>query len=229
MKQLKEIYDGWSVDYDKNYKENPAAMAEKPYILKLLKPNKKDKVLDIGCGTGIWMNKLAPDVKSVLGVDVSKGMLEIAKQKTAKHKNVELIYSKFPTSKLKGKKFDKILSSLVLNHIRDIDGFFREVNKLLKKGGRIVFSDFAGGISKVEDPFIPIYVSKDKTKADQRWNSILHKHHLLDYIEVATKYNFKMEKIIPVKVNKKLGKTITPQSYKKNKGRVLLAVFSFTK
>ena len=46
--------------------------------------NPKDSVLELGCGTGSTALLLAPDVKQITAIDLSPGMLVIAREKAAK-------------------------------------------------------------------------------------------------------------------------------------------------
>lgn len=49
-------------------------------IIKKLILNKENKLLDVGCGSGVFLLKLKSFVKSVSGVDFSKEMIDIAKE-----------------------------------------------------------------------------------------------------------------------------------------------------
>ena len=73
FKKYSEYYD--YIYKDKNYKK------ESKYISKLLKLNKKDSVLDIGCGTANHAIYLSRKVKFLVGIDKSKSMVSIAKKK----------------------------------------------------------------------------------------------------------------------------------------------------
>src|SRR4051812_8922923 len=44
-------------------------------------PDRRNRVLDIGCGTGILTFELARHFTSVMGIDISEAMLEIARRK----------------------------------------------------------------------------------------------------------------------------------------------------
>lgn len=43
--------------------------------------SKESNILDIGCGTGIITVAVAPYVKHITGIDISKKMIEVAKKK----------------------------------------------------------------------------------------------------------------------------------------------------
>ena len=72
-------------------------------------------VLEIGCGTGLLSTFLAPQVGSLLGVDTSKGMMEVFTAKTRAHPNMSgrVMLLERP-EQLNGQRFDLITSNLLL-------------------------------------------------------------------------------------------------------------------
>lgn len=92
------------------------------FMLELLKPEKGDTVLDLGCGSGYTTALLSHLVGSggvVWGVERIPEILDMAKQnlKKYKHLNYRLTKSKDDYFGLEGKKFDKILVSAAPNDI----------------------------------------------------------------------------------------------------------------
>jgi len=72
-------------------------------------------VLEIGCGTGLLSTFIAPQVGSLLGVDTSKGMIDVFNTKTRAHPNMSgrVMLLESP-EQLEGKKFDLVTSNLLL-------------------------------------------------------------------------------------------------------------------
>src|SRR3989344_1156642 len=94
---------------------------------------KADIVLDIGTGTGIVANALAPMVKEVIGIDTSQDMLARANWK----ENIYFVKKDIRDNFFHDCVFDKITARLVFHHIikgtqKAVDEFYR----LLKKMGR---------------------------------------------------------------------------------------------
>lgn len=110
---------------------------EMPTTLSLLGKVRGKKILDVGCGTGIYAKLLMRRGARVWGIDQSEGMLSIAR-KYAKGANLRKgsVY-RYP---FKDNTFDSVLSALVIDHIDDLGRMFREVRRVLKKGGVFVFS-----------------------------------------------------------------------------------------
>lgn len=111
------------------------------YELKKLLPDFHGKrVLDLGCGFG-WHCRYAMEngAKSVVGIDISKKMLDIAREKTA---SAEIEYCCMPLEDINFDKdsFDIVISSLVLHYIESFDAIVQKIDKCLMKGGVFVFS-----------------------------------------------------------------------------------------
>jgi SAM-dependent methyltransferase len=96
------------------------------------------RCLDFGCGVGRLVIPLAKRFTEVVGVDISKGMLEEAKLNCEKHglKNVEFVESDDELSKVKG-KFDLIHSFIVMQHIDTKRGekIFKRMLEMLNENG----------------------------------------------------------------------------------------------
>lgn len=96
------------------------------------------RCLDFGCGVGRLVIPLAKRFPEVVGVDVSKGMLNEAKSNCEKFglNNVTFIESDDELSKVKG-KFDLIHSAIVFQHIdtRRGEKIFRRMLEILNEDG----------------------------------------------------------------------------------------------
>lgn len=109
--------------------------------LKKMMPDFKDKrVLDLGCGFG-WhcIYAASNGARSVVGVDISKKMLEVAKSKT----DSELIkYICMPMEDIDFEEdsFDVVISSLALHYVKSFEDVLSKIKKCLVKGGDFVFS-----------------------------------------------------------------------------------------
>lgn len=106
------------------------------------------KILDIATGTGLVAIAAAKIVGSdgqVVGVDISKGMLEQAQRKVeaAGLQNVELQEIDAENLKLSDNSFDAILCSSAIVYLTDIPAALRNWHRFLKKGGLVAFSCFA--------------------------------------------------------------------------------------
>ncbi|WP_456276326.1 class I SAM-dependent methyltransferase [Bacillus sp. AK128] len=100
-------------------------------------------LLDYGSGTGLVSLELSDLVESVLLVDSSKQMLEVAKAKISSRgiSNSNVLFSDF-TGETPELKADIILMSLVLLHIPDTKKIVQELFNILNDGGKLIIVDF---------------------------------------------------------------------------------------
>ena len=107
------------------------------------------QVLDIGCGAGNYDVKLLQKVRSnpdVTLVDLSLHMLDRAKERVGALTSgaVHQIKGDFRQADLSEGKFDVIIATAVLHHLRDDQDWetvFRKLFRLLKKGGSVWIFD----------------------------------------------------------------------------------------
>lgn len=117
-----------------------AAAPEWPSLRALLPALEGKSVLDLGCGFG-WFCRwtVGEGAASVLGLDVSKRMLERAKAETADGR-VSYRRSNLETVELPRAAFDLVYSSLALHYVENLEYLIRQVHVALRPGGRLVFS-----------------------------------------------------------------------------------------
>jgi len=93
-------------------------------------------VLDFGCGTGLLTLQLQPHVRSITGVDSSRGMLDVLNKKVEDQKlsNVRTLHLDYEGGDDLRGPYDLIVSNMALHHIPDVAPllalFFRKLNPL---------------------------------------------------------------------------------------------------
>ncbi|MSS74214.1 class I SAM-dependent methyltransferase [Candidatus Pacearchaeota archaeon] len=130
-----EAYHNWRT------KENPQGwfyneLLEMPSTLSLLGEVRDKKILDFGCGTGIYAKILTRMGAKLKGFDISKEMLDIAKRDNP---ILDLRLGSGYNIPFK-EKFDIVLASLVVHYLKDWNNMFKEVSRVLNKGGYFIFS-----------------------------------------------------------------------------------------
>jgi len=102
--------------------------------------------LDFGCGTGRLLLPLAKLCNSVVGVDVSEGMLSEAKNNLSAFNNVKLYKSDDQLSEVEETQFDLVNTYIVLQHIpqkRVLVIFNKLVQLVAKNGVGVIHLTFA--------------------------------------------------------------------------------------
>ena len=123
---------------------------EVDYINKLLNyysETQVNSILDIGCGTGIHAEQLSKNGRSVLGIDSSNTMLEIAKERNRNINNLEFDFGDARNYRC-GREFDAVTSLFhVMNYQtsdEDIYDSLETVSLHLKDNGLFIFDFWYG-------------------------------------------------------------------------------------
>ncbi|MBE6627830.1 MAG: class I SAM-dependent methyltransferase [Ruminococcaceae bacterium] len=119
---------------------NANDLFEIPALLSMMPDLKGKRVLDLGCGYGEHC-KLFVDrgAERVVGIDISKKMLEIAKTENSDPK---IEYRNMPMENLNvlNETFDVAVSSLALHYVEDFYGVVKSIYHLLDRNGIFLFS-----------------------------------------------------------------------------------------
>jgi len=135
---IRSGYDRWATVYD--HDANPLVALEEPLVREALGEVAGLAVLDLGCGTGRHALWLAAAGASVTAVDFSEGMLEEARRKPGAEGVRFLAHDLHQPLPLAAGSFDRVVSGLVLEHLRELDSFFAEARRMLRPGGGAVVS-----------------------------------------------------------------------------------------
>lgn len=102
---------------------------------RLLRPRNDDTILDIGCGNGIMLERIAHACDCrLIGTDISEDALEIAKRRLA-GTNVELLRCPVDGMPLEDATVDKALTINTLYFWEDLTSGFEEIARVLKPEG----------------------------------------------------------------------------------------------
>ncbi len=149
-------YDSISKGYEELYGEEQLSKAR--IILENIKPNKKQYLLDIGCGSGAFLELC--ECKKV-GIDTSLGLLKKAKNFVVQGKAESLPF--------KDKSFDYVVSITSIHNFDDIDKAIKEIKRVAK--GKVIISllrktnDFDKISKKLEKNFLLKKVILEKKDA----------------------------------------------------------------
>jgi SAM-dependent methyltransferase len=115
------------------------AYLERPATLSLLPEVKGKRVLDAGCGPGVYSEWLERHGANVIAIDASPKMVELAK-KRLQDVDVRLHDLRDPLDFLGDDSVDLVLAPLAMDYIEDWVPVLKEFNRILVREGLFVFS-----------------------------------------------------------------------------------------
>jgi 2-polyprenyl-3-methyl-5-hydroxy-6-metoxy-1,4-benzoquinol methylase len=137
----KDYFAEKAKDYDKEETRTRNVTNIANSILKEVEYSKDMNIMDFGSGTGLLLSEIAPFVRKITAIDISKSMNEVLKnKKDIIDCDLEIIEIDLSKEDL-NKKFDGIISSMTIHHVKDTLKLFRKFYKILNMGGTIALSD----------------------------------------------------------------------------------------
>ncbi|RLD90295.1 MAG: SAM-dependent methyltransferase [Bacteroidetes bacterium] len=115
-------------------------------LMKLDAISENDKVLDAGCGVGGAALFIAENKKaSVTGITLSSKQVELARQSAERKKitdKVKFFLMDYTSTSFDDESFDVVWACESVSSVTDKTLFIKEAFRVLKKGGRLILSDF---------------------------------------------------------------------------------------
>jgi SAM-dependent methyltransferase len=125
-------------------------------VVERLEPLDRDMLaLDVACGAGHAAEVVAPDVRLVVGLDLTVGLLELgaARLSEANVRNVVLQEGNAEALPFVAGSFDLVYCLAALHHIGDPVRAVEEMTRVCRPGGRVVLSDLITPSAEVRDTF----------------------------------------------------------------------------
>ncbi len=98
-------------------------------------------LMDFGAGTGLLLERIAPFVRKITAIDISKSMIDqLDKKRDSLGCEIDIREIDLVSEDLTD-TFDGIISSMTMHHVKDIEAVFVKFYSLLNDGGIIAISD----------------------------------------------------------------------------------------
>lgn len=181
--KIEKAYNIWADQYDTN--SNKTRDLDRKSTIETLSKYEFSKVVELGCGTGKNTLFLLQKADEIVGMDFSQNMLDKAQKKITDPK-VKFVRADLTVKwNLEDNYADLITSSLVLEHIENLDFVFNQANKKLKAGGIFFISEL--------HPFKQYSGSKARFETENGTQELeTFTHHISDYLDAATQNGFEL-------------------------------------
>lgn len=209
-------YDRWAEVYD--HEGNPLVFLEEPVVRGWVAEPKGLRVADVGCGTGRHAMWLADGGAEVDAFDASAGMMAKAREKRTQ-RGVRLHEHVLPAPlPVKDETYDLVLFALVADHLEDLETTLRDLRRVLKPGGTLIFTvlhpamNLLGITARFWDP---------EDGSEVRVTAFEHTY--ADYVMAVLNAGLVIEEIVERKADEALAKQ-TPRAAKYLGWPMLLAM-----
>jgi ubiquinone/menaquinone biosynthesis C-methylase UbiE len=140
MEERRQLFDDWPQRYDAWF-ETPIGRLVKRYeaevILELLEPRPGERILDAGCGTGLFTADFLDHGAYVVGLDLSLSMLRRGIQR-GKGRPFLGLAADMRFLPFVDESFDKAVSVTTIEFIEDARGAVEELFRVTRPGGIVV-------------------------------------------------------------------------------------------
>jgi ubiquinone/menaquinone biosynthesis C-methylase UbiE len=131
--RTRRYYDDFSVTYDVGRDAGYHAMIDRIETEIVLEHARGARVLEVGCGTGLVLARVAPATRSAIGVDLSPGMLA-----RARGRGLRVVRGSVMALPFADGSFDVVYSFKVLAHVPAIERALAEITRVTRPGGRML-------------------------------------------------------------------------------------------
>lgn len=137
---MKTDYDAMARDFERHAADSLYnAHYDRPTVLDVIGEVTGMRVLDAGCGPGLYSEELLARGADLVAVDGSTAMVELARSRLGPQAQVVQadLGKALPFEKA---AFDLIVCALVIHHLDDREACLREFFRVLRSGGHVVLS-----------------------------------------------------------------------------------------
>ena len=145
LEATRAYYDEFSKNYERHRRPNEAggyhALVDDLEVELCERYASGNDILECGCGTGLILERLAKFSRRAVGIDLSPGMLQLARDRGLDAREGSVTELPFADG-----EFDVTCSFKVLAHVPDIGKALREMARVTKPGG-VILAEFYNPMS----------------------------------------------------------------------------------
>lgn len=135
------MYDAFAAQYAAHAETGAYnALYDRPAVLELCGSVSRLRVLDAGCGPGLYAGALMERGAHVIGFDASSEMVDLARQRLGSETDVRVHDLTDPLDWVPTNSMDLVLLALAINYVDDRVAMLREFRRVLRPSGALVIS-----------------------------------------------------------------------------------------
>ncbi len=168
---VRAYYDDFSRTYDRGRDRGYHRMIDEIESAAVIDVARDRDALEVGCGTGLVLERVAREARRAVGVDLSPGMLSHARAR-----GLEVLEGDATALPFADASFDVAYSFKVLAHVPDIDRAIAEMFRVVRPGGHVLIevynrtslrflSRWLGGARRIG-------VAHDESDVPTRWETV---------------------------------------------------------
>ena len=131
-------------------------------LIALARPETTDLALDLGCGVGHTLRRIAPLVAFAVGADATMEMMAAGRAGVVSASNTAFVQSDATALPFADATFNVATCRLAAHHFSDAASAFHEVTRVLRRGGRFVLVDNYAP----DDPALDTFINEVETLRD---------------------------------------------------------------
>lgn len=131
-------------------------------LIAVAAPRTSERALDLGCGVGHTLRRIAPLVAFAVGADATFEMMQAGRTSVVSATNAAFVQSDATALPFADATFDVVTCRLAAHHFTDAASAFRQVARVLRRGGRFVLVDNYAP----DDPALDRFINELETLRD---------------------------------------------------------------
>lgn len=215
---MSEMYTKHAKKYSEVVKGNIYnALLERPTTLSMLSDVRGKNIIDMGCGPGVYTKWfLEQGAANLTCVDLSREMTELVKREQGNRIKAYVQDLSQGLPQEADSSADVIVCPLVMHYIKELEPVFKDIYRVLKQGGYIVFS--------THHPFADFECSVtgnyfERERITEQWNTVgepvevsFYRRSLTEISDAVTSSGLTITQISEGKIDER-AKEISPDTY----------------
>lgn len=212
MSNYNEVRQSFSIQAEKFAAYHMSKTEYTDYLIRCIKAEGSEHALEVAAGTCICGRALSPYIKDIICLDLTEAMLEQGKKLAEQDgiQNISFVTGNAANLPFEDASFDLVITRLSLHHFLEPEKPFREMQRVLRKGGKLVVWDMESVAEEVRE----INDSIERMR-DVSHTRILSREELEALFQDFFEIQHEETTLVPVNLQSWMDLTNTPENVQK--------------